>query len=161
MASPTRWTWVWVNSGSWWWTGRPGMLRFMGSQRVGHDWATELNWRYTHNIKFAIQTIFKCIKYIHNVVLPKQLFIPECFSSAKTEILHSLKNNFPFPSFWQPLAANITLFFVSVSLIILGIPCKWNNGICTFVPGLLHLTRWIQVSYIAGRLFTDGATRED
>ena len=44
MASPTRWTWVWVNSGSWWWTGRPGMLRFMGSQRVGHDWVTELNW---------------------------------------------------------------------------------------------------------------------
>ena len=44
MASLTRWTWVWVNSRSWWWTGRPGMLRFMGSQRVGHDWAAELNW---------------------------------------------------------------------------------------------------------------------
>jgi len=44
MASLTRWTWVWVNSGSWWWTGRPGMLRFMGSQRVGHDWVTELIW---------------------------------------------------------------------------------------------------------------------
>ena len=44
MASPTQWTWVWVNSGSWWWTGRPGMMRFMGSQRVRHDWATELNW---------------------------------------------------------------------------------------------------------------------
>ena len=43
MASLTRWTWVWVNSSSWWWTGRPGMLRFMGMQRVGHDWATELN----------------------------------------------------------------------------------------------------------------------
>ena len=43
MASPTRWTWVWVNSGSLWWTGRPGMLRFMGLQRVRHDWATELN----------------------------------------------------------------------------------------------------------------------
>ena len=42
--SLTRWTWVWVNSGSWWWTGRPGELRFMGSQRVGHDWVTELNW---------------------------------------------------------------------------------------------------------------------
>ena len=40
----TDWTWVQVNSGSWWWTGRPGMLRFMGSQRVGHDWVTELNW---------------------------------------------------------------------------------------------------------------------
>ena len=34
----------WVNSRSWWWTGRPGVLRFMGLQRVGHDWATELNW---------------------------------------------------------------------------------------------------------------------
>ena len=44
MASPTRWTWVWVNSGRWWWAGRPGVLRFMGSQRVGPDWATELNW---------------------------------------------------------------------------------------------------------------------
>ena len=42
--SPTRWTWVWMNSGSWWWTGKPGVLRFMGLQRVGHDWATELNW---------------------------------------------------------------------------------------------------------------------
>ena len=44
MASLTRWTWVWVNSGSWWWTGRPGVLRFMESQRVRHDWVTELNW---------------------------------------------------------------------------------------------------------------------
>jgi len=44
MTSLTRWTWVWVNSRSWWWIGRPGVLRFMGSQRVGHNWATELNW---------------------------------------------------------------------------------------------------------------------
>ena len=44
MASLTQWAMVWVNSGSWWWTGRPGVLWFMGSQRVGHDWATELNW---------------------------------------------------------------------------------------------------------------------
>ena len=42
MASLTQWTWVSVNSGSWWWTGRPGVLRFMWLQRVGHDWATEL-----------------------------------------------------------------------------------------------------------------------
>ena len=40
----TRWIWVWVNSGSWWWIGRPGVLRFMGSQRPGGDWSTELNW---------------------------------------------------------------------------------------------------------------------
>ena len=44
MASQTRWTWVWVNSRSRWWTGRPGVLWLMGSQRVRHDWATELNW---------------------------------------------------------------------------------------------------------------------
>ena len=44
MTSSTQWTWVWMDSGSWWWTGRPGMLRFLGSQRVGHDWVTELNW---------------------------------------------------------------------------------------------------------------------
>jgi len=43
MASPTQWTWVWVNSRSWWWTRRPGMLWFMGLQRVGQDWATKLN----------------------------------------------------------------------------------------------------------------------
>ena len=39
-----RWTWVWVNSGSWWWTGRPGVLQSIGSQRAGHNWVTELNW---------------------------------------------------------------------------------------------------------------------
>ena len=44
MASPTQRTRVWVSSGSWWWTGRPGVLQAMGSQRVGHNWATELNW---------------------------------------------------------------------------------------------------------------------
>ena len=42
-----QWTWVWVNSGSWWWTGRPDMLWSMGSQRVGHNWATEWNWTET------------------------------------------------------------------------------------------------------------------
>ena len=44
MASPTQWTWVWVNSRSWWYTGKPGVLQSMGSQRVGHNWVTELNW---------------------------------------------------------------------------------------------------------------------
>ena len=42
MASPTQWTWVWVSSGSWWWTGKPGMLQSMGLQRVRHDWVIEL-----------------------------------------------------------------------------------------------------------------------
>ena len=44
MASPTCWTWVWVNSRSWWWTEMPGVLQFMGSQRVRHNWVTELSW---------------------------------------------------------------------------------------------------------------------
>ena len=44
MASHTQWTWVWVNSGSWCWTGKSGVLQSMASQRVGHDWTTELNW---------------------------------------------------------------------------------------------------------------------
>ena len=43
MASPTKWTWVWVNSGSWWWTGRPSVLQAMGLHRVRHDWSTEMN----------------------------------------------------------------------------------------------------------------------
>ena len=42
MESLTPWTWVWASSGSWWWTGKPGMLQSMGSQRVQHTWATEL-----------------------------------------------------------------------------------------------------------------------
>ena len=44
MASPTPWTWVWVNSRSWWWTGRPGVLQSIGLWRVRHNWVTELNW---------------------------------------------------------------------------------------------------------------------
>ena len=71
MASLTRWTWVWVNSGSWWWTGRPGVLRFMGSQRVGHDWATELNW-----------TSVLCAHYLssHWVFLVSKFPVPSMYS---------------------------------------------------------------------------------
>ena len=56
MASPTRWTWIWVNSGSWWWTGRPGVLWFMGLQRVRYDWATELNWSEFNSRPHASKT---------------------------------------------------------------------------------------------------------
>ena len=58
---PTRWTWVWVNSGSWWWAGRPGVLWFMGSQRVRHDWATELNWTDTYFLYKSIKSLWKYI----------------------------------------------------------------------------------------------------
>ena len=50
MVSLTQWTWVWATSGSWWWTGKPGLLQSMGSQIVGHDWVTKLNWSYETNL---------------------------------------------------------------------------------------------------------------
>ena len=58
MASLTQWTWVWVNSGSWWWTGRPGVLWFMGLQRVRHNWATELNWTGKFKIMYVACFLF-------------------------------------------------------------------------------------------------------
>ena len=64
MASLTRWTWVSVNSGSWWWTRRPGVLWFMGSQRIGHDWATELNWCY--------YTYYICVLFIIYIIRQRQ-----------------------------------------------------------------------------------------
>ena len=56
MASPTQWTWVWVNSRSWWWIGGPGMLQSMGSQRVGHDWVTELNCTCGNSLRQQYET---------------------------------------------------------------------------------------------------------
>ena len=70
MASLTRWTWVWVNSGSWWWTGRPGVLWFMGSQRVGHDWVTELNWTELGN-EIYLKNLFQTnlfLKYSKSIL---------------------------------------------------------------------------------------------
>ena len=75
MASLTRWTWVWVISGSWWWTGRPGVLRFMGSQRVGHDWATELNWT-EHIVVVGYISVLKV-----NFRVPLRL--PVCFTDLE------------------------------------------------------------------------------
>ena len=66
MAPPTQRTWVWVDSGCWWWTGRPGVLWFMGSQRVRDNWATELNWTELCSIlllvvvSFFISVQFSC-----------------------------------------------------------------------------------------------------
>ena len=76
MASPTQWTWIWVDSGSWWWTGRPGMLQSMGSQGVGHDWVTELHWTdNTHTHKYThTYTSFYLITFTdHSLVSVKSL----------------------------------------------------------------------------------------
>jgi len=59
----TRWMWVWVNCGSWWWTGRPRVLRFMGSQRVGHDWATDLIWYCIGFFFLAYFTLYNRLQF--------------------------------------------------------------------------------------------------
>ena len=67
MASLTQWAWVWINSGSWWWTGRPGVLQSMGSQSIGHNWATELNWTdWDGHIKFVFFSLL-----ISELIKPK------------------------------------------------------------------------------------------
>ena len=58
MASPTQWAWVWASSGSWWWTGKPGVLQSMGSQRVGHNWVTELIGCTPYKVIIMLLTIF-------------------------------------------------------------------------------------------------------
>ena len=77
MASPTHRTWVWGNSGSWWWTGKLGVLRFMGWQRVGHDWATELNWTLLSKDHGSLVTfpISSLLYFFHlNVPLYRKLY---------------------------------------------------------------------------------------
>ena len=70
--SPTLWTWVGISSGSWWWTGKPGVLQFMGSQRVRHNWVIELNW-----------TEYKCVHHYDDVNMKYQFsaqYNPHSFS---------------------------------------------------------------------------------
>ena len=70
MASPTWWTWVWGRPGSWWWTGKPGVLQSLGLQRVRHNWATELNWesdyyRYLHfSVQYELLTVIFFITFL-------------------------------------------------------------------------------------------------
>ena len=73
MTSPTQWIWVWVNSGSWRWTGRSGVLQFMGSQRVRHDWVTELNW--IHTIIFYTTWIFVKNNLVLHIIADPRWFI--------------------------------------------------------------------------------------
>ena len=63
MVSPTQCIQVWVDSGSWWWTGRSGVLRFMGSQGVRHEWATELNWTEKESKKAQLRAKGCLVKY--------------------------------------------------------------------------------------------------
>ena len=78
MTSLTRWTWVWMNSRSWWWTGRPGVLRFMGLQRVGHDWTTELNWTELIPVSSYILIFLMSYHYLVRCIVCTKWNLP-CF----------------------------------------------------------------------------------
>ena len=103
MASLTQWTWIWVDSGSWWWTGRPGVLWFMGSQRVGHDWETELNWTLSWGLELNLKYFQRLPVLINNTLLTLT------FETIQTSILpkfvypFSLKKKFFFFRSWAML----------------------------------------------------------
>ena len=74
MASLTQWTWVWVSSGRWWRTGKPGVLQSMGSQRFKHDWGTELNcteWE-SPSIYLLLETFYPLIHSLYLTITPQQ-----------------------------------------------------------------------------------------
>ena len=76
MVSLTQWTWVWVNSRSWWWTGRPDVLQSMGSQRVRHNWATELNWTETRPPGSSIHGILQA-RILERVAISSSEDLPD------------------------------------------------------------------------------------
>ena len=81
-ASLTQWTWVWVNSGSWWWTGRPGVLQSMGSQRIRHNWATELKWRFQYPLsktelkEVMLTPLRKAMTNLDSVLKSRDIILP-------------------------------------------------------------------------------------
>ena len=113
MASLTRWTRVWVNSGRWWWTGRPGILQFMGSQRVWHDWATELNTRYHHRQSKSNKQTYLTYFSIKSTDIWVYIF-SECKSEVEFSsnintnifILMNILKNSNFLSFFPRLFSN-------------------------------------------------------
>ena len=109
MASPTRWTWVCMNSWRWWSTGRPGMLRLMGSQRVGHDWATELNWTdvdiWRNNWCYFVSqpgvSMLSCSSSMREINMFQGIFTFWSLDPYQPEIINTL-HNIPLshPSKW-------------------------------------------------------------
>ena len=99
MASLTQWTRVWVSSGSWWWTGKPGVLQSVRSPRVGHDWATELNWTATYlyalplvwerSLNAGLGLFYVCTLTIY-ACLTQCMFNNHCCKNKQTEIKNTL-----------------------------------------------------------------------
>ena len=146
MASPTQWTWVWVDSRSWWWTGRPGVLQFMGSQWVGHDWVTELNWRsqaFLHDTK-GRGSYTRCI-------IPT--FPPAFLCIAKQSKVKSLSRVRLFVTPWTCSPPGSSIHGILQARILEWVAMSFSRG--SFQP---RDRTW--VSCITGRCFTVWTTRE-
>ena len=85
MASPTQWTWAWVNSRSWWWTGRSVVLQSMGSQRVRRNWATELNW--------ALLNVSLCITFLVVALYIIYIYIYKIYPSPPVSSFYQFKSS--------------------------------------------------------------------
>ena len=114
MASPTQCTWVWASSRSWWWTGQPGLPQFMGSQRVRHDWATELNWTnllaVQGTLKNLLQHNLKASILWHSIFMV-QLSYPY-MTSGKTIAL----------TIWTLVSNVMFLLFTTLSRFVIAFP---------------------------------------
>ena len=123
IASLTWWMWVWVNSGRWWWTGRPGVLQFMVSQRIRHDWATELNW----NIQIFMLTNI-CIASKSVLVLTTKL---------KLKLLIYCKETLTHFNIWErKLYINIYIYiYIHTHVYIF-----YTNFICVCIYQYIHIT---------------------
>ena len=119
---------IWVNSGSWWWTGRPGMLRFMGLQRVGHDWVTELNWTGKFKIMYVA-----CLLFLWDSSHLKALITFEWTSLASDGRKQFCISTFIFQSFH------------TVKLIIFGLQLMNFN---TWIDLRNHHHNWGQFYYL-------------
>ena len=130
MASPTQWTWVWVDFSSWWWIGRPRVLRFMGLQRVGHDWVTELNWTdlqclvSKQDIFVSCYGLWLIYLFVHFIFLA--LWVYDChfllaYKVSAKRFVHSLMMASLYIANCFSLAAFkiLSLFFIFSSLILM------------------------------------------
>ena len=159
MASLTRWIWIWVNSGNWWWTGRPGVLRFMGSQRVGHDWATDLNW--TDGTLVNGPFVERCFTSIGMVdIAPESLLllIHMCSYHIKmTLVLGERLVYFKYRNSTSHVQLSVTPWAVVHGIL----QARILEGVTVpFTKGYSQLRDQTQISHIAGRFFTSWAIRE-
>ena len=157
MASPTQWTWVWVDSSSWWWTGRPSVLWFMGSQRVGHNWMTELNWTsHTGILSLWNNYLSDCHCILSPIIVPR---LDVLWTELKWKSPPTL---LPHPAYPIPLSGSSTKivedqWYLHISQFqFLNGPIGFksdNNAITSSsVHGILQtrILEWVSISFSRG-----------